>query len=213
MVMKMKKQSILKRTELYWYNGTAYYTSQFVFRVHFLIITKTCVLVLEQKRNRIAVLEEQKKRIQQAMGLKPAPSEHNLELKAMKSMGAMEEGDAVLGSGAEANLDSQVCDIIGLSYLKKEKSKRNNPCQIIFSFFAKHIKCGGIAGRCTGGMTSTDLGSQSTSTMFILDMSGTNTIKLTMIMTNSIFSTQTWWTRRRLQFIPLRRMGAVGRLA
>ena len=138
MVMKMKKQSILKRTELYWYNGTAYYTSQFVFRVHFLIITKTCVLVLEQKRNRIAVLEEQKKRIQQAMALKPAPSEHNLELKAMKSMGAMEEGDVVLGSGAEVNLDSQVCDIIGLSYLKKEKSKRNNPCQIIFSFFAKH---------------------------------------------------------------------------
>lgn len=32
-----------------------------------------------------------------------------LELKAMKAMGAMEEGDAVFGSGAEVNLDSQVC--------------------------------------------------------------------------------------------------------
>ena len=188
-----------------------------------MIITDTCVLVLEQERKRITVLEEQKKRIQEAMASKPAPSEDNLELKAMKAMGAMEEGDAVLGSGAEVNLDSQVCDIIGLSYLKNEKRKRNNPCQIIFTFLAKHIKRGGIAGRCTGGMTNTDLGSQSTSTVFILDMSGTNTIKLTMIMiihlqrlckdTNSIFSTQTWWTRRRLQFIPLRRMGAVGRLA
>jgi hypothetical protein len=27
----------------------------------------------------------------------------------MKAMGAMEEGDAVFGSGAEVNLDSQVC--------------------------------------------------------------------------------------------------------
>ena len=205
MVMKMKKQSILKRIELYWYNGTAYYMSQFVFRVHLLIITDTCVLVLEQERKRIAVLEEHKKRIQEAMASKPAPSEDNLELKAMKAMGAMEEGDAVLGSGAEVNLDSQVCDIIGLSYLKKEKRKRNNPCQIIFTFLAKHIKCGGIAGRCIGGMTSTDLGSQCTSIVFILDMSGANTIKLSMIMiihfqrlckdTNSIFSTQTWWTR------------------
>ena len=109
MVMKMKKQSILKRTDLYWYNGTAYYMSQFVFQVHLLIITDTCVLVLEQERKRIAVLEEQKKRIQEAMASKPAPSEDNLELKGMKAMGAMEEGDAVLGYGAEVNLDSQVC--------------------------------------------------------------------------------------------------------
>ena len=62
MVMKMKKQSILKRIELYWYNGTAYYMSQFVFRVYLLIITDTCVLVLEQERKRIAVLEEQNSR-------------------------------------------------------------------------------------------------------------------------------------------------------
>ena len=36
---------------------------------------------------------EQKKRIQEAMASKPAPSEENLELKGMKAMGAMEEGD------------------------------------------------------------------------------------------------------------------------
>ena len=107
MVMKMKKQSILKRTDLYWYNGIAYYMSQFVFQVHLFIITDTCVLVLEQERKRIAVLEEQKKRIQEAMASKPAPSEDNLELKGMKAMGAMEEGDAVLGSGAEVNCETE----------------------------------------------------------------------------------------------------------
>lgn len=62
--------------------------------------------ILERKR--MAVVEEQQRRIQEAMASKPPPSEHNLELKAMKAMGAMEEGDAVFGSGAEVNLDSQV---------------------------------------------------------------------------------------------------------
>ena len=42
------------------------------------------------------------------MASKPTPSEDNFELKTMKAMGAMEEGDAVFGSGAEHNLDSQV---------------------------------------------------------------------------------------------------------
>lgn len=42
------------------------------------------------------------------MASKPAPPEDNFEMKAMKSMGTMEEGDAVFGSGAEVNLDSQV---------------------------------------------------------------------------------------------------------
>lgn len=42
------------------------------------------------------------------MASKPAPPEDNLEFKALKAMGAMEEGDAVFGSGAEVNLDSQV---------------------------------------------------------------------------------------------------------
>ena len=97
MVMKIKKQSILKRTELYWYNGTAYYMSQFLFRVHLLIIIDTCVLVLEQERKRIAVLEEHKKWIQEAMASKPTPSEDNLELKAMKAMGAMKKVMQYLG--------------------------------------------------------------------------------------------------------------------
>lgn len=42
------------------------------------------------------------------MATKPAPPEDNFELKASKAMGVMEEGDAVFGSGAEVNLDSQV---------------------------------------------------------------------------------------------------------
>ncbi|KAJ7976862.1 cactin [Quillaja saponaria] len=59
-------------------------------------------------RKRVAVVEEQRRRMQEAMASKPAPSEDNFEIKAMKVMGAMEEGDAVFGSGAEVNLDSQV---------------------------------------------------------------------------------------------------------
>ena len=42
------------------------------------------------------------------MAIKPAPSEDNFEMKALKAMGDMEDGDAVFGSGAEVNLDSQV---------------------------------------------------------------------------------------------------------
>lgn len=56
----------------------------------------------------MAVLEELQKRRQEALASKPAPAEDNLEMKAMKAMGAMEEGDAVFGSGAEVNLDSEV---------------------------------------------------------------------------------------------------------
>ncbi|KAK6943920.1 Cactin, C-terminal [Dillenia turbinata] len=62
--------------------------------------------ILEKKRK--AVLEEQQRRIKEAMASKPAASEDNLELKAIKAMGAMEEGDSVFGAGAEVNLDSQV---------------------------------------------------------------------------------------------------------
>lgn len=56
----------------------------------------------------MVVLEKQKKRLKEAMASKPAPIEDNLELKAMKAMGAMEEGDAIFGSNAEVNLDSEV---------------------------------------------------------------------------------------------------------
>ncbi|KAK2364253.1 cactin [Trifolium repens] len=62
--------------------------------------------ILERKR--MAVIEEQQRRVQEAMASKPAPSEENLEMKAFKAMGAMEDGDAVFGSGAEVSLDSQV---------------------------------------------------------------------------------------------------------
>ncbi|OIV89123.1 hypothetical protein TanjilG_26951 [Lupinus angustifolius] len=60
------------------------------------------------ERNRMAVLEEQRRRIQEAIASTPAAQEDNFEMKAMKAMGAMEDGDAVFGSGAEVNLDSQV---------------------------------------------------------------------------------------------------------
>ncbi|KAL3716461.1 hypothetical protein ACJRO7_008114 [Eucalyptus globulus] len=60
------------------------------------------------ERKRMEVLEEQQRRMQEVMASKPAPSEDNFELKAIKAMGAMEEGDAVFGTGAEVNLDSQV---------------------------------------------------------------------------------------------------------
>ncbi|CAK9186452.1 unnamed protein product [Ilex paraguariensis] len=62
--------------------------------------------ILERKR--IVVLEEQQRRIQEAMASRPTTSEDDLEMKAMKAMGAMEVGDAVFGSSDEVNLDSQV---------------------------------------------------------------------------------------------------------
>nr|GME00371.1 cactin [Ipomoea batatas] len=56
------------------------------------------------EKNRMAVLEE--RRVQDMIP-KPKPPEDNLEKKALKAMGAMEEGDAVFGSNDEVNLDSQ----------------------------------------------------------------------------------------------------------
>jgi len=61
-----------------------------------------------QEQKRLVVKEEQQRRIQEAMASKPAPSEDNFEMKAIKAMGAIEEGDVTFGSGAEVNLDSQV---------------------------------------------------------------------------------------------------------
>ncbi|KAL5219368.1 hypothetical protein ABZP36_020052 [Zizania latifolia] len=61
----------------------------------------------ELDRKREAVVMEHQKKVQQAITAKArVPDE--MEMKAMKTMGAMEEGDAVFGSGAEVNLDSQV---------------------------------------------------------------------------------------------------------
>ncbi|XP_009625323.1 splicing factor Cactin [Nicotiana tomentosiformis] len=60
--------------------------------------------ILERKR--MAVLEERRA---QDKVLTPTPAEdNNFEKKAFKSMGVMEEGDAVFGSNDEINLDSQV---------------------------------------------------------------------------------------------------------
>lgn len=62
--------------------------------------------ILEKKR--LAVMKEQQKRLKEAMASKPAKPADDFELRAKKLMGTMEEGDAVFGSGAEVNLDSQV---------------------------------------------------------------------------------------------------------
>ncbi|CAN1854356.1 CTN [Linum perenne] len=64
--------------------------------------------LLEKKRT--AVLEEQQRRIQLSIASKPPPPppSDNFELKAIKAMGAMEEGDAIFGSNAEISLDSAV---------------------------------------------------------------------------------------------------------
>ncbi|XP_048532180.1 cactin-like [Triticum urartu] len=61
----------------------------------------------ELDRQREAVVTEHQRKVKEVMTAK-AKKPDELELKAMKAMGAMEEGDAVFGSGAEVNLDSQV---------------------------------------------------------------------------------------------------------
>ncbi|WCJ18104.1 Cactin [Euphorbia peplus] len=63
-------------------------------------------LILERKH--ITVQEEKQRQIQEAMVSKPPPLDDDFEMKSIKAMGVMEEGDAVLGSGAEVNLGSQV---------------------------------------------------------------------------------------------------------
>ncbi|CAD6215012.1 unnamed protein product [Miscanthus lutarioriparius] len=61
----------------------------------------------ELDRKREAVVLEHQRKVQEAMKAKVrVPDE--MEMKAIKTMGAMEEGDTVFGAGAEVNLDSQV---------------------------------------------------------------------------------------------------------
>ncbi|XP_062212706.1 splicing factor Cactin-like [Phragmites australis] len=61
----------------------------------------------ELDRKREAVVMEHQRKAQEAIKAKArVPDE--METKAVKTMGAMEEGDAVFGAGAEVNLDSQV---------------------------------------------------------------------------------------------------------
>ncbi|XP_024981287.1 cactin [Cynara cardunculus var. scolymus] len=62
--------------------------------------------ILERKR--IAVVEEQQRKFQEAMAMRPPPSEDNLEMRAVKIMGAMDNGDEVFGNSDEVNVDSQV---------------------------------------------------------------------------------------------------------
>ncbi|KAI3724031.1 hypothetical protein L2E82_35795 [Cichorium intybus] len=62
--------------------------------------------ILERKR--VQVVEEQQKKFQEAMALRPPPSEDNLEMRAVKIMGAMDNGDEVFGNSDEVNVDSQV---------------------------------------------------------------------------------------------------------
>ena len=60
------------------------------------------------------MLDEQHRRLQEAAAGSNAADDDNTELTVherelvMKSMGTMDEGDAIMGSGAEVNLESQV---------------------------------------------------------------------------------------------------------
>lgn len=64
---------------------------------------------LLQERKRKAIEMEQQMRTREAMTAKKVSQpEDNMELKAMRAMGAMDEGDAVFGAGSEVTLDSQV---------------------------------------------------------------------------------------------------------
>lgn len=68
----------------------------------------------EQERKRAEVLEEQQRRLQDAAVGPNVPDDDSLELTgperalALKVMGGIEEGDAILGIGSEVNLESQV---------------------------------------------------------------------------------------------------------
>lgn len=167
------------------------------------------MLCIRQERKRVAVLEEQQRRLQEAMAAKSATqAEDNMEMKAMKAMGAMEEGDAVFGSGAEVNLESQVYNDYQYTFISY--------------LLCTHVTQLLIACRYTGGMISIVQESPSISTVFTLDTNGTNTTKHITIMTilprrlykatSSIYFTQILLIKRRLLFTPLKRMEATVKL-
>lgn len=62
------------------------------------------------ERKRVEVVEEQQRKFKEAMASRPPlpPSEDNLEMRAVKAMGAMDNGDEVFGNSDEVNIDSQV---------------------------------------------------------------------------------------------------------
>lgn len=66
-------------------------------------------LSCKQERKRIEVVEEQQRKLQEAMASRPPPSsEDNLEIRAVKAMGVLDNGDEVFGNSDEVNVDSQV---------------------------------------------------------------------------------------------------------
>lgn len=69
-------------------------------------------------------MEEQQRKIKEAMAL--PPPEDNLEMRAVKAMGAMDNGDEVFGNSDEVNVDSQVVLFIPFSFsiLALEIAKR-----------------------------------------------------------------------------------------
>nr|XP_043634011.1 cactin-like [Erigeron canadensis] len=60
------------------------------------------------ERKRTEVVEEQQRKLKEAMASRPPPSEDNLEMRAVKAMGTMDNGDEVFGNSDEVNVDSQV---------------------------------------------------------------------------------------------------------
>lgn len=90
-----------------------------------------------QERKREAVVIEQQRRIQEAITAKTNTPEDSMELKAMKAMGAMEEGDAVFGAGAEVTLDSQVQ---AHSYLQRFRILHVDGAEVVHALpFAKDM--------------------------------------------------------------------------
>lgn len=85
----------------------------------------------ELERKRASVLQ-QHSRLRQAMALNQTRSENdNIELKAMKSTGEMGEGDAVLGSVAEINLE--YAQAYWHEKYHPRKPKYFNPIFLLFS--------------------------------------------------------------------------------
>lgn len=104
--------------ELYVYKNLLF--SFYIVIVKYDMSWEYCMLLQDRKRE--AVVVEQQRRIQEAMTAKTS-TPNDMELKAMKAMGAMEEGDAVFGAGAEVNLDSQVVNFLAFSLSLRARAR------------------------------------------------------------------------------------------
>lgn len=58
------------------------------------------------------MLDEKRRRVQEAMASKPTTPVHNLETLAMNAMGSMDEVYVIFGPGAEISLDIKVYIIL-----------------------------------------------------------------------------------------------------